>query len=115
MKIFQFGRRAAPSDDLWNNASHASSVGETGSAFETEPASRVLDAQLEVPRCFLRLANVDSGVFERLGRYEAALWRQMRQTLFMLEVLRCRKSGTYHARTKLSWQRTMGLPPGEDW
>jgi hypothetical protein len=26
--------------------------------------------------CFLRLANLDSGVFERLNRYEAALWRQ---------------------------------------
>jgi hypothetical protein len=25
--------------------------------------------------CFLRLANL-SGVFERLNRYEAALWRQ---------------------------------------
>jgi hypothetical protein len=24
---------------------------------------------------FLRLANFDSGVFERLNRYEAALWR----------------------------------------
>jgi len=34
--------------------------------------------------CFLRLANLDNGVFERLGRYEAALWRQVVQTLFAL-------------------------------
>jgi hypothetical protein len=40
--------------------------------------------------CFLRLANLDNGVFERLGRYEAALWRQIVQTLFALQTLRHR-------------------------
>jgi hypothetical protein len=34
--------------------------------------------------CFLRLANLDSAVLDRLGRYEAALWRQTLQTLFAL-------------------------------
>ena len=34
--------------------------------------------------CFLRLANLDSGVFERLNRYEAALWRQTIQTIIAL-------------------------------
>jgi hypothetical protein len=34
--------------------------------------------------CFLRLANLDNGVFERLGRYETALWRQIAQTLLVL-------------------------------
>lgn len=34
--------------------------------------------------CFLRLANLDSAVFDRLSRYEAALWRQTVQTLFAL-------------------------------
>ena len=40
--------------------------------------------------CFLRLANLDSGVFERLTRYEAALWRQTVQTLFALQPVRQR-------------------------
>jgi hypothetical protein len=40
--------------------------------------------------CFLRLANLDNGVFERLGRYEAALWRHMLQTLFALQTVRNR-------------------------
>jgi hypothetical protein len=40
--------------------------------------------------CFLRLANLDNGVFERLGRYEAALWRQIVQTLFALQTVRQR-------------------------
>jgi hypothetical protein len=40
--------------------------------------------------CFLRLANLESGVFERLNRYEARLWRQTVQTLFALHPV-CRK------------------------
>ena len=40
--------------------------------------------------CFLRLANLDNGVFERLGRYETALWRQIVQTLFALQTVRHR-------------------------
>src|SRR6516225_11906287 len=40
--------------------------------------------------CFLRLANLDSGVFERLGRYETALWRQIVQTLLALRTIRYR-------------------------
>src|SRR5689334_18753006 len=40
--------------------------------------------------CFLRLANLDSGAFERLSRYEAALWRQTVQTLIALQPIRYR-------------------------
>ena len=40
--------------------------------------------------CFLRLANLDNGMFDRLGRYEAALWRQTVQTLFALQTIRHR-------------------------
>jgi hypothetical protein len=38
--------------------------------------------------CFLRLANLDSGAFKRLNRYEAALWRQAVQTMFVLRTIR---------------------------
>jgi hypothetical protein len=37
---------------------------------------------------FLHLAAEDQGAFVRLGRYETALWRQVCQAVFMLEVLR---------------------------
>ena len=47
---------------------------------------------LDIVRQFLRLADVDKGAFDRLGRYEAALWRQVRQTIFTLEDLRWRAS-----------------------
>jgi hypothetical protein len=50
------------------------------------------DVSVEVPRAlthsFLRLANLDNCIFERLGRYEASLWRQFVQTLFALDLLR---------------------------
>jgi hypothetical protein len=39
---------------------------------------------------FQRLANLDSAVFERLGRYEAALARQVVQCMFFLRSARCR-------------------------
>jgi hypothetical protein len=39
---------------------------------------------------FLRLANLDSRAFERLNRYEAALWRQTKQTLYALHPARYR-------------------------
>jgi hypothetical protein len=38
----------------------------------------------ELTRCFLRLGNLDGGAFERLGRYNAALWKQTAQTLLLL-------------------------------
>jgi len=44
----------------------------------------------DLTSCFLRLANLDSGVFERLGRYETALWRQIVQTLLALRTTRYR-------------------------
>jgi len=42
----------------------------------------------DLAHCFQRLANLDNGVFERLGRYETALWRQMLQTLLVLQSAR---------------------------
>jgi hypothetical protein len=44
----------------------------------------------ELTYCFLRLGNLDSGAFERLGRYNAALWKQTAQTLFLLGSIRRR-------------------------
>jgi len=35
-----------------------------------------------------RLTNLDNGAFDRLGRYESALWRQVVQLLFVLSVTR---------------------------
>jgi hypothetical protein len=40
--------------------------------------------------CFLRLINIDGDVFERLGRYESALSRQVFRTLLLLKSARAR-------------------------
>ncbi|MGB7101641.1 MAG: hypothetical protein WBD95_23095 [Xanthobacteraceae bacterium] len=52
-------------------------------ADETSDASNT-----EIARCFLRLANLDNGAFERASRYETALWRQIGQILLTLDFLR---------------------------
>lgn len=56
-------------------------------------------------QCFLRLADLDNGIFERLGRYEAVLWRQVRQTICTLQQLQWRAPGGRYRRTLDRWQR----------
>jgi hypothetical protein len=51
-----------------------------------EPQS--VNSARHLAHCFLRLANLDNGVFERLGRYESALARQVTRTLFLLKSAR---------------------------
>jgi hypothetical protein len=48
------------------------------------------EGNAEIGRCFLRLANLDNGAFDRLSRYETTLWRQVGQVLFTLDSLRRR-------------------------
>jgi hypothetical protein len=45
----------------------------------------------EFARCFLRLANLPDYALDRLRRYEAILWRQVRQILIALDALNRRK------------------------
>ena len=77
-------------------------------SFESECSQVTFDVAergLEVARCFLGLADLDKGAFERLGRYEAALWRQVRQTIFTLHYLRMRAPDRQYRRTQDRWQR----------
>src|SRR5262249_9462702 len=48
------------------------------------PYQAIIDTAVELTHCFLRLVNLDGGAFERLGRYNAALWKQTAQTLLLL-------------------------------
>jgi hypothetical protein len=50
-----------------------------------------VDLRAELTRCFLRLTNLPNFALDRLSRYEATLWRQVRQILFALDVLDRRK------------------------
>jgi hypothetical protein len=44
-------------------------------------------ANTDIGRCFLRLVNLDNGAFDRLSRYETALWRQIGQLLYVLKII----------------------------
>ena len=64
---------------------------------DDDPDLRPLDRNDQIPDparvlslCFQRLVNFDGGVFERLGRYESALARQIVQVLFLLRTVRRR-------------------------
>jgi hypothetical protein len=41
---------------------------------------------IDLARCFLGLSTFDDGALDRLSRYETGLWRQIGQTLFLLEM-----------------------------
>jgi hypothetical protein len=51
-------------------------------------ASRLSSQGLDLTYSFLRLANLNNGILERIGRYEVGLWRQVAQTLLLLESFR---------------------------
>jgi hypothetical protein len=56
----------------------------------------------EFARCFLRLANLPNYALDRLCRYEATLWRQVRQVLFALDALDRHKPQDRNARSVLA-------------
>jgi hypothetical protein len=79
LDTFEFGH---PADDheeerINNNPPHASSGASTTNL-------------RQLTSCFLRLANLDNGVFERLGRYETALSRQIAQISLLLRTAQYR-------------------------
>jgi hypothetical protein len=76
----------------------------------TKPELPARETGLDIAQRFLRLSNLDNNVFERLGRYEMALWRQVRQTLFTLERIRWRSSDRSRRRQS-SWQQMTRIPP----
>jgi hypothetical protein len=59
--------------------------------------------QNEITRCFLHLAGADQALVN-VSRYETALWRQLRQTLFTLNQQQRGKSLT---RSKRAWWKSI--------
>jgi hypothetical protein len=60
-------------------------------------------SKLEVAQSFLHLANVEGTTLESLNRYETALWRQLRQTLFTLKLLAWEQREGPLTRSKHPW------------
>jgi len=79
--------RDLPADD-WNDLESRRADHPAARTFPTNPSRGI--APRDLAHCFQRLATLNEAVFERLGRYETALWRQMLQTLLMLQSARRR-------------------------
>jgi hypothetical protein len=57
---------------------------------DPQETTQTVESARQLTLCFQRLANRDNGVFERLGRYESAIARQVVKTLYLLQSLRAR-------------------------
>jgi hypothetical protein len=91
---------------IFNSARPSSSNGACSESNRDEESFAATEADTpELALRFLQLAALDNGAFERLGRYEAALWRRVRQTVFTLEALRWRPSHAGKWRRQDRWQR----------
>jgi hypothetical protein len=75
------------SADGWNDSDRRADHRAT-CTFPISPSREI--APRDLAHCFQRLTNLNDAVFERLGRYETALWRQMVQTHFLLQSARRR-------------------------
>jgi hypothetical protein len=64
---------------------------ETADPCNTRIVVLAANRSVDLARYFLRLANLPNSTLDRLSRYEAALWRQVRQTLVTLDALDRRK------------------------
>jgi hypothetical protein len=57
---------------------------------EQSPSTQPADPARDIAVSFLRLANLDNEMVDRLSRYESGLWRQLVQTIFALQTLKRR-------------------------
>jgi hypothetical protein len=86
-----FGRADHLADDsVPHGAANETEAGQRSASDALEPAAwRGPNADLA--RCFLGLANLPNHALDRLSRYEAILWRQVRQILIAVDALDRRK------------------------
>jgi hypothetical protein len=76
------------SADGWNESDPPGAGLQPARSFPISPSRDI--APRDLAHCFQRLANLGDGVFDRLGRYETGLWRQMVQMHFLLKSTRHR-------------------------
>jgi hypothetical protein len=91
---------------LANNQMSQLSFSGDGAASKTTARSQPC-SQHEITQCFLHLANTNGQALDRVSRYETALWRQLRQTLFTLRLLSWQQREAPLARPKHAWWSSM--------
>ena len=77
-------------DSASHGVANETEAGPSSVSDALEPPARP-GPNAELARCFLGLANLPNYSLDRLSRYEATLWRQVRQILFALDALDRRK------------------------
>jgi hypothetical protein len=87
---------------------------------ETEAAPSLMPtgepaAHAEFAQCFLRLANLPNYALDRLSRYEATLWRQVRQILVALHALDRRKPQDRRRRFRVGGRQHLPAYEPEEW
>ena len=72
-----------------------------------EPVTKLGVTHTDIAQSFLQILRLDGGVFERLGRYEASLWRQTVQIILVLNTINnvAPNDSHRHLRFKLSMTR----------
>jgi hypothetical protein len=87
--------RSSPLQPVRAQPNHQAPAPFVGGELETrdrcDTTSLTASRSVDFARCFLRLANLSDCALDRLSRYEAALWRQVGQTLLVLDTLDRRK------------------------
>ena len=97
---------------------HSRAAGSNGRddppAHDQEPPSRCmlpplgpLSKSRAIAQCFLRLSNLDPTLLDRVGSYEARLWRQAAQTIWTLEAMRQppMRQRLRHQAAPFTWNR----------
>jgi hypothetical protein len=85
------GLESAIRPDSWNGNHWDNRFANGNNAYDGADALALEpEFNIDISRLFLRFANIDNRGFELLNRYETALWRQICQVIFTLDVLRRR-------------------------
>ena len=91
----QPGRLQPPTKANGHNKVPGSSTPHHAPVSEREPLSTSMHPPLgpgsrsrSIAQCFLRLSNLDPTLLDRVGSYEARLWRQAAQTIWTLDAMR---------------------------
>ena len=72
---------------------------------DVTPDQSMEPSSVDPTLCFLRITNLDKEVLERIGRYETRLWRQLAQTLYVLDAIQRQRRGSPMApRKQTLWQ-----------
>jgi hypothetical protein len=80
----------APLNNAHENENDSSRAEHLACYGPSSPARQPINLARQLTLCFQRIANLDNGAFERLGRYESAIARQVLKTLHLLQSVRAR-------------------------